>query len=447
MSLVGFYLKIAGEISLRASVCLILLSPAGCSGSTATQTLTSRVAGDANSDSPGLDIDEWSKDDSTDFDNALNLVSPANRVCTEKILKDYDLLIAVRMIDGPRNGQRVFGAVRMPMARDAGVDPISISRPDTIFCFDGREWQFDEGGTVSFKDLDLPRFVGSGGDDRHRFSIKSAENKTVADDLGKKFSQLRKVNFFYEDLDTKAKGRGKVDFRLRVLAQSEYPRGKLPAQPIPTPSPAPSPAPTDDNGPSPDPDPSKVGACLSAIQKKLDATFNLQNYDEPSTISLATFPACKAPITPAIVQANAKTCYGANDGICATCDDAIAAYRQRGWHFNKALFIQCSNIVETAEVAPIVQSSQIAACLSAIQRSLDATFSLRHRDQPSTISLSNFAECHPPITPALIRENANTCYGANDGVCATCDDAITAYLQRGWHYNAALFIQCTQIYN
>lgn len=45
---------------------------------------------------------------------------------------------------------------------------------------------------------------------------------------------------------------------------------------------------------------------------------------------------------------------------------------------------------------------------------------------------NNFEQCR----------KSTSCYGAKDGTCTTCQDVINAYKQRGWAYNKNNFDQC-----
>ena len=53
--------------------------------------------------------------------------------------------------------------------------------------------------------------------------------------------------------------------------------------------------------------------------------------------------------TKKIVPAN-KSCYGASDDICETCDDVVNAYKKKNWAYNKKDFIQCQSQLQTQVV-------------------------------------------------------------------------------------------------
>jgi hypothetical protein len=251
---VGYGSSIFMGKTLHIILSLILQVTIGCSENNPKQTLNARSNDVSSKDATGADFDGWNQDNSADFDDALNLVSPDNRACTQKIIKDYELLIAVRLIGGPRNAQRFFGGVRMPKVRRSGAEPIPINPADTILCYDGRQWQFNLGGVVDFKNLDLPRFMGMGGDSNRQFGINSGYDQNASNDLGKKFRLLGKDYFSYVDQDTKAKGMGKVDFRLRVLSTSANSGQNLPTSTsTSTRIPPPPPAPASDPNPPPGP--------------------------------------------------------------------------------------------------------------------------------------------------------------------------------------------------
>lgn len=89
---------------------------------------------------------------------------------------------------------------------------------------------------------------------------------------------------------------------------------------------------------------------------------------------------------PAPADSLTTTCYGANSGVCNTCNDVVNAYKANKWRYNTRDFAQCK-------------------------------------------------------TP-----DANTsCYGArNVNDCYTCQDVIDAYSANKWNYNIADFAQCSK---
>jgi hypothetical protein len=84
-----------------------------------------------------------------------------------------------------------------------------------------------------------------------------------------------------------------------------------------------------------------------------------------------------------------KSCYGASNDICETCNDVVNAYKKKNWGYDVNNFIQCKKEQEKKVV-------------------------------PSDKS----------------------CYGASNGICETCNDVVNAYKKKNWAYDVNNFIQC-----
>lgn len=119
-----------------------------------------------------------------------------------------------------------------------------------------------------------------------------------------------------------------------------------------------------------------------------------------------------APVQPVVapkpkpVVPPGQGCYGANDGICKTCDDVVNAYKARGWAYDRKNFEQCKTVSQPAPVQPVVVAPK------------------------------------PQPVVAPVQSASTSCYGARNGECRTCDDVINAYKAKGWAYDRRNFEQC-----
>jgi peptidoglycan hydrolase CwlO-like protein len=91
---------------------------------------------------------------------------------------------------------------------------------------------------------------------------------------------------------------------------------------------------------------SSLNASVAGIDNKLSSTnVSIVGMEKKLTsmnagiveMKLATPATAPVPVPPSL----SGSCYGAKEGVCATCGDVINAYNTRGWAYNKNNFEQC----------------------------------------------------------------------------------------------------------
>ncbi|NBP00049.1 MAG: hypothetical protein EBU90_07935 [Proteobacteria bacterium] len=80
----------------------------------------------------------------------------------------------------------------------------------------------------------------------------------------------------------------------------------------------------------------------SSTPNSSDKSKTVSESSKPANTPVANTPVANTPV--ANTQPTNTTCYGANNGICNTCDDVKNAYKGRYWRYDTSNFDQCKGL-------------------------------------------------------------------------------------------------------